>query len=339
MIRRFLLPGVLGALLCLAASGRTWTDTSGKKIEAEIVGVEEGKVVLKFKGKDVRLPLERLSEDDRKFVEEWSKQEKPAAAPVGELVLCGTKLKADGGITIVNDPLPPAALKEYSKAETKPTKLTLAIALPSGFDPSKPQHVMWTCAAINDEGERKNGNIGCMAGYAQAAVKAGWVVIAVDTDIGNPRRPEGDRAPGGDLAVHRHAAELLTKTWPGFSTWKFACCGFSGGGKTCFYRMGHLLESKLEVVGLFLGGCNQDLTESARNESGFRKGGTKKVRVFISNGKNDTISTVAHAEKVRDDVEANGYGEVQLELYEGGHSLDMASFGKAIAWFKEPAGK
>jgi dienelactone hydrolase len=339
MIRRTLLASVLGALLFLPASGRTWTDTGGKTIEADIVGLEEGKVVLKFKGKNVRLPLDRLSPEDRRYVEEWRKEEEANPAPSGEPSLCGTVLKTDGGVTIVTDPLPPAALKEYSKAESKPTQLKLAIALPPGFDPAKPQHVMWTCAAINNEDERKSGNISSMAAYTSAAIRAGWVVIAVDTDIGNPRRAESDRAKGGDLEVHRHATELLAKEWPAFRTWKFACCGFSGGGKTCFYRMGHLLECKLEVVGLFLGGCNQDLTDAAKEESGFRKSGLKTVRVFISNGKNDTISTVAHAEKVRDGVEGQDYAEVRLDLYEGAHSLDMAGFSKAMEWFREPPGK
>ena len=50
---------------------RTWTDASGAfTLEAEFVGLDEGKAQLKRSdGKVVSVPLDRLSEEDRKFVE------------------------------------------------------------------------------------------------------------------------------------------------------------------------------------------------------------------------------------------------------------------------------
>ena len=53
------------------ASGlRMWSDRSGKfKVEAELVGVADGKVQLKRKdGQTVEVPLERLSDEDQKFI-------------------------------------------------------------------------------------------------------------------------------------------------------------------------------------------------------------------------------------------------------------------------------
>jgi hypothetical protein len=51
---------------------RTWTDTTGKfRIEAELVGVGAGVVELKKKsGETVRVPLAKLSTEDRRLVEE-----------------------------------------------------------------------------------------------------------------------------------------------------------------------------------------------------------------------------------------------------------------------------
>jgi predicted esterase len=333
---------VLSGLFLSAANARVWTDTTGRKIDAEIVKLEGDQVVVNFKGREVKLPLAKLSADDRKFAEEWQKSQ-PAAekkeAPAGELSLCGTPLKADGSVTTVEEALSAAALKKFSKADTKPAKLKLAVALPAGFDPAKPQHVMWVSAPINNEGERKSGNIGAIGGYAGAATQAGWVVIAADTDQGNPRLEDNQNSEGGDLAVHKQAVEALAKAWPAFKSWKFACCGFSGGAKATFFRAGDLLACDLQVVGLFLGGCNQDMTANAREETGFRKSGFKKTRVFISNGKTDNISTVDHATKVKDSVESQGYGDVKLELFDGGHSLNRDEFGKAMAWFKEVPAK
>ena len=85
---------------------------------------------------------------------------------------------------------------------------------------------------------------------------------------------------------------------------------------------------------MFLGGCNQALTESAGEESRFAKSKLRKVRVFISNGKTDTISTPAHAESVKEAVE-DPFGEVQLHLYDGGHSMEQGELRKALAWFVE----
>jgi predicted esterase len=331
---------LLSGLFLASASARTWTDTSGRKIEAEIVKLDGDQVVLDFKGKEVKLPLTRLSLDDRKFAEEWQKN-RPAEkeAPKGEPSVCGTVLKADGSVTTVQEPLSAATLKKFSKADAKPSQLKVAIALPEGFDPAKPQHVMWVSAPINNEGERKSGNIGAVGGYAGTATKAGWVVIAADTDQGNPRLEDNQNSEGGDLAVQEQAVEALAKAWPGLKSWKFACCGFSGGAKASYFRVGDLLACDLEVVGLFLGGCNQDMTANAREETGFRKSGLKKVRVFISNGKTDDISTVDHANKVKDSVESQGYGDVRLELFEGAHSLNREEFGKAMTWFKEVPAK
>ncbi|MCW1884164.1 SHD1 domain-containing protein [Luteolibacter flavescens] len=332
---------LITGLSLATAHARTWTDTTGRKIEADIVRVEGEQVVLQFKGKEVKLALSKLSEDDRKFVVEWKETapETPAAAPAGALTLCGTALTAGGTVTTVQEPLSAATLKKFAKADAKPTQLKIAIALPAGFDPAKPQHVMWVSAPINNEGERKSGNIGAMGGYAEAATQAGWVIIAADTDQGNARLEDNQRSEGGDLAVHKQAIEALVKAWPAAKTWKYACCGFSGGAKASFYRVGQLLDSDLAVTGLFLGGCNQDLTNSAREESGLRKSGLKKIRVYISNGKTDDISTVAHATSVKDSVEAQGYGEAKLEVFEGGHSMNRENFVSAMAWFKEAPAK
>ncbi len=330
------------------AAARTWTDTTGRTIEAELLEVQGEKVILEFKGKEVPLGLERLSEGDRKFVEEWQKEreerareeaekEKESVVPAEAPVLCGVTLDTSGGVTEVEEDLSAEALKSFEKASEKPFRLKLAVALPAGFDPAKPQKVMWVSAAINSEEERKRGNLGAIRKYAKTATDAGWVVVAADTDLGNPRMEDNQRSSGGDLAVHANAVEVFAKAWPGFKTWKFACCGHSGGAKASFYRAAELLACDLEVVGMFLSGCNQDMTEDAREETRCRKAGLRKIRVFISSGTGDKIATTAHSESLRDSVKSAGYGEVRLESFDGGHTVNLEDFTKAMAWFSEPA--
>ena len=76
-----LLPIVLllaiSAATALCAAERTWTDVSGRyTIKAELVSVQGGSVTLKREnGKFVTLPLQKLSEKDRRYVASLGKKE------------------------------------------------------------------------------------------------------------------------------------------------------------------------------------------------------------------------------------------------------------------------
>ncbi len=322
------------------ACARMWTDTTGRKIDAEMAGVEGDKVLLDFRGKRISLALDRLSLADRAFITDWHKDGPAEAAPAaGKLTLCGKSLTPGGGVIEVDEPISAEALKAFSRSKEKPAKLEIAVALPADFDPAKPQRVMWVSAAINNDAERKAGNIGSIRTYADAATDAGWVVIATDTDLGNPRGDDNQTSKGIDLALQRNAVETLTKAWPGFAKWDFACCGYSGGAKATFFRAGELVACDLNVIGMYLTGCNEDLTAAAKEETRARSAGMRKIRVFISNGRDDKISTVAHAERLQKSLEGGPYAKVRMELFDGGHDFKREEFKKAMTWFLEPAGK
>lgn len=56
-----------------------WTNTDGKEIEAELVQVEGGKAILRLKsGKLYRYPLDKLSAESRRKVEQWARAEEEA---------------------------------------------------------------------------------------------------------------------------------------------------------------------------------------------------------------------------------------------------------------------
>lgn len=354
---------MVGALLLLSASSgfaRTWTNYKGQKIEADLIKISGDKVILHFKGKDVKLAKEDLSKEDQEYLKKWeikqnsgafeedepksSDKSTPSEKPktttkkpaAGDIAFGDSTMKTGGTVNKIEKPLTEATLKAFSKAKTKPSQLKLSIALPAGFDPSEPQKVMWASAAINTENERTRGNTGCIGAYAKTGAANGWVVIATDLDIGNPRRPSGEKSPKGDLALHTQAIELLEATWPGFKTWQFACCGHSGGAKASFSRVAQLLASEVNVIGLYLSGCNQNFTKSSSKTIRYKKSSLRKVKVYISNGKKDNISTVNHAESLEDSVKADRYGKVRLELFDGGHSFNRDEFKKALEWYTEP---
>ncbi len=340
MKRLFTLVFFLCAFLSAVVSARTWTNTEGKKIEAELLRVEGEKVILKFRGREVKLSINKLSQGDQDYIKEWKEENQDGvpseddSAP-DDIELCGTKLQVGGHINEVQAPLSEKVLKKYAKATKKPSQVKMAIALPKGFDPKKPQRVMWVSAAINNEKERTRGNIGAIRIFAKTAVNAGWVVIAADTDLGNPDFADDQRSGGGDFAVHTQAIEILAAAWPDFKNWQFACCGHSGGAKASFYRTCYLLASDLNVIGLYLSGCNEDWTERARKETHARKSKLRKIKVFISNGKKDKISTLDHAEALKKSVKSHRYGKIRMEFFDGGHQMNREEFTKALKWFIE----
>jgi predicted peptidase len=92
---------ILAATLT-TASARTWTSNDGKPLEADFVSATETHVTLKLSrtGKEVTIPLTRLSEADRKFVKEDAKR--PEVEP-GKLegeyahLITGDWVKAEHG--------------------------------------------------------------------------------------------------------------------------------------------------------------------------------------------------------------------------------------------------
>jgi hypothetical protein len=83
---------IFGAMLahaprCLAQ--REFTSSDGKKLRAEIMSASESDVTLKraTDGKEFTLPLNRLSEDDRRTVEAWLAEKKLNTRPKRELTL------------------------------------------------------------------------------------------------------------------------------------------------------------------------------------------------------------------------------------------------------------
>ena len=307
-----------------------------------MIRVEGDEVVLKSKGRETNIPIPKLSEEDQLFVQQWvedQENEKSAtdsSVQPSALELCGKALQPGGIVNIVEEALSRKVIKTFSRKAEKPSMLKLGIALPVGFDPAKPQRVLWVSAAINNDQERQNGNIGMIRAYTQTAISSGWVVIAVDTDLGNPREEDNQRNNGADLAVQTAAINALSAAWPNFTNWEFACAGFSGGAKASFYRVGDLLVSDLNVVGLFLTGCNQNMTDDAREETDYSKSDIRKIKVFISNGKNDPVSTTEHAESLKQSIKASRYGEIRLELNDGGHSINQDALREALAWFSSP---
>lgn len=72
-------------LLPVSAALRTFTDTKGRKIEAQIVSVAGANVTLKLaNGRSSTIPIKLLSENDQMFVKVWADMEKKSPGKKGK---------------------------------------------------------------------------------------------------------------------------------------------------------------------------------------------------------------------------------------------------------------
>src|SRR5690606_33023701 len=99
-MKHLLLLGLL-TLSLPPLQARTWPDTQGRTIEADLVSADETSVVLKKDDRDVTLPLETRSEEDRRHVTHWLEESaNQRAAAAGPLDVDGKELTPGGKINV-----------------------------------------------------------------------------------------------------------------------------------------------------------------------------------------------------------------------------------------------
>jgi len=335
--------------LCSIASARIWTDNLGRKIEAEMVRADADSVTVLAGGREVKIPRSKLSEEDQKYCDEWlenldggkaddsdsddddgddEKEAKPSPAKAGSssMEFDGEPLLTGGKVNVLSYKYGPEALKEAGKnLKDGETGYRIGIAVPAGFDPSKPQRVFIANTAQNNAEQTAQGNTAMAGFFAKQCADEGWVCFAFDSNLGRPAHDQ-------DLVS---ALAKMNEVWPQFSQWKFVSGGFSGGGKAAFWPAAYLLKNGYQVTGLFLANTNQDFSEDARKHYKIKKGDYANVSVFWGSGKWDEIATKATGEMMQKSLEGNGMKEVRVEFHEGKHSLYHPQFIEALKWYKE----
>jgi hypothetical protein len=343
IFNRFLFATALFALLsggAMAQSERTWTDVDGRTMQATIVSVGEDRVRVLFKGRETSIPLERLSAADREYVEKWE-EENGDEAPAGETKPAGGQTTS--GATFDGKALTPGGraqvfefeytaefkeeLKKKYKGKAEDTGYRISIAVPEGFDPTKPQKVLIPLAGQNNEGQTKAGNIAAMGAFAGKALAEGWVCIAYDSNLGSATVHTG---------AYHGAIDKILLQWPQAKTWSFAVAGSSGGGKAALGHAPLLASRDLPVRGIYLAGVNSatNLTER-RDAHRVAKGAFRETRCFISTGKKDGLVSKAHVESVVATLRAEGVRDIREEWFEGGHEVFGEHIPEGLRWIAE----
>jgi hypothetical protein len=70
-MRLIFLTVVLSVFQGLAADARTWTSTSGKALEGDLVGVQSGKAYIRVGKRVGAVPIKGLSRSDQAFIKKW----------------------------------------------------------------------------------------------------------------------------------------------------------------------------------------------------------------------------------------------------------------------------
>ncbi len=342
MTRSLTRAALVAVASCLSAQQpeqRTWTDVSGRTIQAEFLSADAEKVVVRMNGNEFGIPLARLSSQDVAWVKSRSIPSAPVTSPAldagSPMRVGGAEVKANQRIEF-EIPVPETIRKrgdqlttgfeEYADADM--TKALVGLFVPPAFDPAKTWPVM--IVSVTNSGRDKGrdpSSVKSMGGYLDAAREHGWVVLAADCP--------GYKTPGSPFnrsALVEAALEALGAQWPTSKDWPLATGGFSGGAKYSGWIAGWMCERGRRVVGIFMGGCNEDTATSAIKTLKPDKKIFTAAKVFLSTGKADNIAGPEDTAKVMDSLKSSGF-EVQESIHQGGHTLDRAHVAEAMKWF------
>ena len=171
--------------------------------------------------------------------------------------------------------------------------------------------------------------ISAMAGITNIALSQGWAVLAAN----GPRVAVEDDTIQRGWSMLSSVLQELARTWPQSKRWKVVCVGFSGGAKRSAAVAAAMMKDGWHVVGVFMGGCNED--RATLGMSLFQPGSAfKKVPMFLSNGDSDPIANVEAGGRVRDSMTRSGFQNVRLVSYPGEHRLNKEHLRDALIWFE-----
>ena len=232
-------------------------------------------------------------------------------------------------LQILEFPVPVTREARISIGTSKNTPVDFAragIAVPRNFEPDFPTPIL----LVSGTSDGDASSVRAMQVFTNIALRLGWIVIAADGPSGKPANdnPPWRWAMASSLLEHVH------KTWPKSRRWPIAAAGVSGGGKWSGVLGAILANKNYNLVGVCMGAVNQDMASEAAKlyEPAIRY---KRVPIFLSSGTDDKIATPEHHNGVKESLLHNGFTNVRLETFKGGHALSETELRKALNWFVE----
>ena len=336
------------------AEARRWTTVNGQTFEAEFVRVDGDNAIFRVaSGREDPYPLNRLSVPDRLLIGRTVNSQgsvapaplaTPAASHVASPPTTAPAAKASGSLQFAGQPLTeggssvvdieitdPAQLKALKEAYGKPsTRAKMLIALPSGFQPATRNYPLLIVSATTDGDASSIAST--RANYLPDATQKGFVVIAVDGEIGKPAAHGHDSTDFRWTLVQAGLA-AIQKEWPHAKKWPIATAGISGGGGYASHQAMLLLDKQYPLIGLLLsvtGWTPGDFPDVTRRAP---RAAIRTLPVFFTAGEKDDVATPAVTQKAQGALTASGFKNVRFEKFDGGHQLHRPHLQQALEWF------
>lgn len=325
------------------ARPRLWTSASGVQLMALFVELSGDQVILQNRqGDRINISRDKLSDKDQAFLNEVLGLA-PAPEVVPEtpephpditvnasqnpLLIEGTEALR-GEKMIFRTPLSDAARKTLRNAQNEASEAVVGLWLPADFDPNKAWNILLVSGTANAS------SVDHMFFYLDAARDAGgWIVVAAD----GPHAPPNSDSTAWRWEMAQAALLSLDVAWPGARQWPIATGGYSGGAKRSGLLGAILCKEKWNLIGMYMGGCNQDMATTGLNNYTPSRSEFRKTPIYLSAGNKDEVAPVEKAEKVQRSMESTGFRTVRLETYDGGHDPFIPHITESLKWFTENA--
>lgn len=243
-------------------------------------------------------------------------------APVARRL--GTNELAGGRPLAYRAPLSAYARAQVPRLGTNVPFVSAVLVLPPDWSERSSVPVLVVCSSSGAPA------IPQLKGYTEAALAEGWAVLAAD---GPPLRADVDTVLWNAGTVGS-ALDYLHVALPESRAWPLALGGFSGGAKRAVCVAAALMQARRPVLGVFLGGCNED--RATTGALLFGPGPAYfSTPMFLSNGENDPIAGPGQAAVVQASMTRSAFKRTRLETYPGGHRLHAPHVREALRWFLE----
>ncbi len=252
-------------------------------------------------------------------------------ALLGTVALAAPGLKP-GGFAEFNAELPRELRVVAGSGQLSPVEHALiTIAAPANLDPTREWPVLVISASSDPQ---YNSSRRLMRAYADTALEAGWIVMAVDPM--EPVAADSDSV-GLRLALNTTALAVLELQWPSAAKAPLAFGGFSGGSKHSGWMAAAFASRGRNVAGIYLAGINTDAVMSSARHFNVLDANFKRTPIFLQYGDSDGVATPSDHWNLHDELKRAGFRNLRIESVRAAHDVDPTPLRKALDWFRELA--
>lgn len=233
-----------------------------------------------------------------------------------------------GGTTELRVALPLELRELAGDGKVAPVEHALvAVAVPADFSADRAWPVL-VVNATTDAGFNSSRRL--LDRYKDAALGAGWIVVAAD-----PSPPASAREDQLTLrfALDLAALAALQDAWKDAATSLVAFGGFSGGAKFSAGLAPLFARYGARVVGVYMAGVNEDLLSVSARRFGALDATFRRMPVFVQSADSDRVATPAQHRAVAASLGDAGFVNVRVETVAGRHEVISEPLPAALRWF------